>query len=200
MSHLDRLGDVLVPGLERFMLVADGQVVVPGRRGMAAAAMAEPTWRPLVLADAPRMAELLAVCEAADGDVAGGIADDVREALGADAVEVSFHPLSERTELLLWEPRPGTERAPTARARRRQIDADRGRGARCVGCAHLRYSARPPADLTAVLRSPTVLAAADPDPLKAALEAVFQAVSMCGEHYPKLLEEIRAVCADQVTE
>ncbi|MFE2271639.1 hypothetical protein ACFXB4_20630 [Streptomyces lavendulae] len=36
MSHLDRLGDVLVPGLERFMLVTDGQVVVPGRRGMAA--------------------------------------------------------------------------------------------------------------------------------------------------------------------
>ncbi|GLX34356.1 hypothetical protein Sros01_04290 [Streptomyces roseochromogenus] len=28
--------NVLVPGLERFMLVTDGQVVVPGRRGMAA--------------------------------------------------------------------------------------------------------------------------------------------------------------------
>ncbi|MFC9589361.1 hypothetical protein ACFTUC_06095 [Streptomyces sp. NPDC056944] len=47
---------------------------------------------------------------------------------------------------------------------------------------------------------PTVLAAADPDPLKAALEAVFQAVSTCGEHYPELLEEIRAVCADRVEE
>ncbi|GLV82451.1 hypothetical protein Slala03_21400 [Streptomyces lavendulae subsp. lavendulae] len=47
---------------------------------------------------------------------------------------------------------------------------------------------------------PTVLAAADPDPPKAALEAVFRAVSTCGEHYPKPLEEIRAVCADQVTE
>lgn len=28
--------NVTVPGLERFMLVTDGQVVVPGRRGMAA--------------------------------------------------------------------------------------------------------------------------------------------------------------------
>ncbi|WP_307236923.1 hypothetical protein [Catenuloplanes indicus] len=27
--------DVFVPGLERFMLVTDGQVVVPGARGMA---------------------------------------------------------------------------------------------------------------------------------------------------------------------
>ncbi|MFE7595588.1 DUF6192 family protein [Streptomyces sp. NPDC057494] len=45
-----------------------------------------------------------------------------------------------------------------------------------------------------------MLAAADPYPLKAALEAVFQAVSTWGEHYPELLEEIRAVCADRVEE
>ncbi|MEV7579163.1 hypothetical protein ACIRUY_27950 [Streptomyces erythrochromogenes] len=47
---------------------------------------------------------------------------------------------------------------------------------------------------------PAVLAAAAADPLEAALEAVFQAVSTCGEHYPKLLEEIRSVCADRAEE
>lgn len=47
---------------------------------------------------------------------------------------------------------------------------------------------------------PAVLAAADPDPLKAALDAVWHAVGTYGERYPELLEEIRSACADQVEE
>ncbi|KOY55976.1 hypothetical protein [Streptomyces sp. XY332] len=47
---------------------------------------------------------------------------------------------------------------------------------------------------------PAVLAAAEPDPLKAVLDAVFQAVCTYGEHYPELLEEIRSACAGQVEE
>lgn len=47
---------------------------------------------------------------------------------------------------------------------------------------------------------PAVFAAAGPDPLKAALDSVWAAVNTYGEHYPKLLEEIRSVCADQVGE
>ncbi|MYQ40742.1 hypothetical protein GTW61_21295 [Streptomyces sp. SID4921] len=44
---------------------------------------------------------------------------------------------------------------------------------------------------------PAVLAAAEPDPLKAALDAVWHAVNTYGEHYPELLEELRSACADQ---
>ncbi|MEU2149633.1 MULTISPECIES: hypothetical protein [Streptomyces] len=47
---------------------------------------------------------------------------------------------------------------------------------------------------------PAVLAAAEHDPLKAALDAVWHAVNTYGEHYPGLLEELRSVCADQVEE
>ncbi|WP_174887054.1 hypothetical protein [Streptomyces abyssomicinicus] len=42
---------------------------------------------------------------------------------------------------------------------------------------------------------PTVPAAAEADPLKAAVEAVWHAVNACGEHWPELLEEIRTVVA-----
>ncbi|MET8947212.1 hypothetical protein ABZX30_27555 [Streptomyces sp. NPDC004542] len=42
---------------------------------------------------------------------------------------------------------------------------------------------------------PAVLAAAEPVPLKAALDAVWHAVNTYGEHYPELLEEIRSACA-----
>ncbi|WP_299541751.1 hypothetical protein [uncultured Streptomyces sp.] len=42
---------------------------------------------------------------------------------------------------------------------------------------------------------PAVLAATEPDPLKAALEAVWHAVNTYGEHYPELLEELRSTCA-----
>ncbi|WP_338058674.1 hypothetical protein [Streptomyces mangrovisoli] len=45
-----------------------------------------------------------------------------------------------------------------------------------------------------------VLAAADPDPLRAALDAVWHAVGAYGEHYPHLLEEVRSACAGQVEE
>ncbi|MFD5872119.1 hypothetical protein [Streptomyces sp. NPDC060322] len=45
-----------------------------------------------------------------------------------------------------------------------------------------------------------VLAAAEPDPLKAALDAVWHAVNTYGEHYPDLLEEIWSAYADQVEE
>lgn len=39
---------------------------------------------------------------------------------------------------------------------------------------------------------PAVLAAAEHDPLKAALDAVWHALNTHGEHYPKLLDEIRS--------
>ncbi|MFE1787881.1 hypothetical protein ACFW7J_05635 [Streptomyces sp. NPDC059525] len=42
---------------------------------------------------------------------------------------------------------------------------------------------------------PAVLAAAEPDPLKAALDAVWHALHTHGEHYPELLKEIWAVCS-----
>jgi hypothetical protein len=45
---------------------------------------------------------------------------------------------------------------------------------------------------------PAVLAAAaEPTPLKAALDAVWHAVHTYGEHYPELLEEIRPRVARQ---
>ncbi|MFJ3841492.1 hypothetical protein ACIPY6_39115 [Streptomyces sp. NPDC090054] len=47
---------------------------------------------------------------------------------------------------------------------------------------------------------PAVLAAAEPDPLKAALDAVWHTVNTYGEHYPELLEEFRSACADQSEE
>ncbi|MFJ5811114.1 hypothetical protein [Streptomyces sp. NPDC093093] len=40
---------------------------------------------------------------------------------------------------------------------------------------------------------PAVLAAAEPDPLKAALDAVWHALNTYGEHYPELLDEIRSI-------
>ncbi|MFF9063608.1 hypothetical protein ACF09K_33735 [Streptomyces sp. NPDC014882] len=43
---------------------------------------------------------------------------------------------------------------------------------------------------------PAVLAAAEPVPLKAALDAVWHALNTYGEHYPELLEEIRSACAE----
>ncbi|OAH14317.1 hypothetical protein [Streptomyces jeddahensis] len=43
---------------------------------------------------------------------------------------------------------------------------------------------------------PAVLAAAEPDRLMAALDAVWHAVNTYGEHYPELLEEIRSACAE----
>jgi hypothetical protein len=39
---------------------------------------------------------------------------------------------------------------------------------------------------------PAVPAAADPSPLRAALDAVWAAVGTYGEHYPRLLAEIRS--------
>ncbi|MFI8093581.1 hypothetical protein ACIF9R_35615 [Streptomyces sp. NPDC086080] len=46
---------------------------------------------------------------------------------------------------------------------------------------------------------PAVLAAAEPAPLKAALDAVWHAVNTYGEHYPELLEEIGSACAEKAT-
>ncbi len=45
---------------------------------------------------------------------------------------------------------------------------------------------------------PAVLAAAEPDPLRAALDAVWHAVHTYGERYPELLEDIRSACAEQL--
>ncbi|WP_432741927.1 hypothetical protein H7827_01290 [Streptomyces sp. JH002] len=47
---------------------------------------------------------------------------------------------------------------------------------------------------------PAVLAATGPDPLEAALDAVWHAVGTYGEHYPELLAEVRAACGGQVQE
>lgn len=44
---------------------------------------------------------------------------------------------------------------------------------------------------------PALPAAADPDPLRAALDAVWAAVGTYGEDYPRLLAEVRAVCAGE---
>ncbi|MEU4652983.1 hypothetical protein AB0G32_03370 [Streptomyces sp. NPDC023723] len=41
---------------------------------------------------------------------------------------------------------------------------------------------------------PTLPAAAHPDPLRAALDAVWHALGTHGEHYPRLLAEVRALC------
>lgn len=43
---------------------------------------------------------------------------------------------------------------------------------------------------------PAVIAAADPDPLKAALDAVWHAIATYGEHYPELLREIWSACPE----
>ncbi|WP_405688702.1 hypothetical protein [Streptomyces sp. NBC_00057] len=45
---------------------------------------------------------------------------------------------------------------------------------------------------------PAVLAAAEPAPLRAALDAVWHALNTYGEHYPELLDEIRSACAERV--
>ncbi|MFF8282598.1 hypothetical protein ACF06W_07685 [Streptomyces albus] len=47
---------------------------------------------------------------------------------------------------------------------------------------------------------PAVLAAAEPDPLRAALDAVWHAVNTYGEHYPQLLAEIRSACSGRMEE
>ncbi|MFI1828138.1 hypothetical protein ACH41E_17065 [Streptomyces sp. NPDC020412] len=47
---------------------------------------------------------------------------------------------------------------------------------------------------------PAVLAAAEPAPLKAALDAVWHAVNTYGEHYPELLEEIWSASAEETEE
>ncbi|MFC9285842.1 hypothetical protein [Streptomyces sp. NPDC057052] len=47
---------------------------------------------------------------------------------------------------------------------------------------------------------PAVLAAAEPVPLKAALDAVWHALNTYGEHYPELLEEVRSACAEGMGE
>ncbi|MEU5977739.1 hypothetical protein [Streptomyces sp. NPDC047315] len=44
---------------------------------------------------------------------------------------------------------------------------------------------------------PAVLAAAEPSPLKSALDAVWHAVNTYGEHYPELLAEIWSACAEK---
>ncbi|MFE4258200.1 hypothetical protein [Streptomyces sp. NPDC056883] len=46
---------------------------------------------------------------------------------------------------------------------------------------------------------PAVRAAAEPDPLKAALDAVWDALGTYGEHYPKLLDEIRSVWGGRIS-
>nr|QIY67890.1 hypothetical protein HEP85_42350 [Streptomyces sp. RPA4-2] len=45
------------------------------------------------------------------------------------------------------------------------------------------------------LALPAVTGAAEADPLRAALDAVYAAVATYGEDYPALLEEIRSVSA-----
>lgn len=46
---------------------------------------------------------------------------------------------------------------------------------------------------------PAVLAAAEPDPLKAALDAVWHGLNTYGEHYPELLDEIRSIWGGRIS-
>ncbi|MER7489568.1 hypothetical protein ABTY20_27445 [Streptomyces sp. NPDC126497] len=96
--------------------------------------------------------------------------------------------------------RPGLGRAlgafvPTAPADRSAPPAaDVGHGA--VVAVHASGTPREPSRISQPhFALPAVLAAAEPAPLKAALDAVWHAVGTYGEHYPELLEEIRSVCA-----
>ncbi|MGY1501014.1 hypothetical protein ACW4TU_31285 [Streptomyces sp. QTS52] len=76
-----------------------------------------------------------------------------------------------------------------------------GVGQRVAVVVHVSGSPRDPAPISQPhFALPAVLAAAEPAPLKAALDAVWHAVNTYGEHYPELLEEIRAACAEQLGE
>ncbi|WP_069173493.1 hypothetical protein [Streptomyces griseus] len=66
------------------------------------------------------------------------------------------------------------------------------------------HASGPPRELSRISQPhfalPAILAAAEPVPLKAALDAVWHALNTYGEHYPELLEEIRAACAERTGE
>ncbi|MEU6493234.1 hypothetical protein AB0919_17015 [Streptomyces sp. NPDC046994] len=101
--------------------------------------------------------------------------------------------------------RPGLGRAlgtlvPTGSAgRSARPNAGLGQGAAVV--VHASGKPRGPRRISQqYFALPAVLAAAEPAPLRAALDAVWHAVNTYGEHYPELLVEIRSACAEQVGE
>ncbi|MFF5503227.1 hypothetical protein [Streptomyces roseolus] len=79
--------------------------------------------------------------------------------------------------------------------------ADLGPVPAFVTPTELTHPARTPLDRGLISQPhfalPAVPAAAEPSPLKAALDAVSHAVAAYGEHYPELLEEIWQLCADR---
>ncbi|MER7513199.1 hypothetical protein ABTX82_33410 [Streptomyces lavendulae] len=84
-------------------------------------------------------------------------------------------------------------------ATRYELDRLPGSRAPMVSASLLVYPAGTP-DVSGPISQPyfalpSVLAAADPDPLKAALDAVWHALHTHGEHHPALLKEIWAVCS-----
>ncbi|MFJ9586580.1 hypothetical protein [Streptomyces acidicola] len=99
---------------------------------------------------------------------------------------------------------PGLGRAlgalvPTASGDERSTPADVGHYVAVEACAT--GTPRAPEQISQPhFALPAVLAAAEPAPLKAALDAVWHAVNTYGEHYPELLEEIRSACAERTEE
>jgi len=71
------------------------------------------------------------------------------------------------------------------------VDAGRDRAVVRIGTPYVPGPISPPH-----FALPAVLAAADPTPLKAAVNAVWHALHTYGEHYPELLEEVWSACRE----
>ncbi|MEU8653577.1 hypothetical protein [Streptomyces sp. NPDC048737] len=101
--------------------------------------------------------------------------------------------------------RPGLGRAlgklePTASADR-STTPTAGTGHDAAVVVHTYGTPREPSRISQPhFALPAVLAAAEPVPLKAALDAVWHALNTYGEHYPELLEEVRSACAEGMGE
>ncbi|MFH9862893.1 hypothetical protein [Streptomyces sp. NPDC017202] len=97
--------------------------------------------------------------------------------------------------------RPGLGRVPgkleaTAPAGR-STTPPAGTGHDAAVVVHTRGTPREPSRISQPhFALPAVLAAAEPVPLKAALDAVWHALNTYGEHHPELLEEVRSACAE----
>ncbi|GGR77528.1 hypothetical protein GCM10010269_15990 [Streptomyces humidus] len=97
--------------------------------------------------------------------------------------------------------RPGLGRAPGTLASTAPADrsttSTTGTGHDAAVVVHTRGTPREPSRISQPhFALPAVLAAAEPVPLKAALDAVWHALNTYGEHYPELLEEVRSAHAE----
>ncbi|WNF25331.1 hypothetical protein RI138_00125 [Streptomyces sp. C11-1] len=108
-------------------------------------------------------------------------ADQMRNTLRSD------FPIPKRSALMAWPPE-----------RPRYCPPDTGRHTVSVVLPN-----PTPPDLGEISQPhfalPAVIAAADPTPLTAALDAVWHAIATYGEHYPELLCEIWSACPEQAT-